>query len=98
MAIDGTYEITTQTPMGAQAGKLVLKTDGDTVTGTMEGMMGADPIQNGKVNGDEFEGMVEAKSPMGPLKITVKCKVEGDTITGTANTPFGPAPIKGKRV
>ncbi len=98
MAIDGTYEITIKTPMGNQAGKLVIQTDGDILTGTSEGMMGVDEIQNGKVNGNEFEGMVETKSPMGPLKVTMKCKVEGDTLTGEATTPFGPAPISGKRV
>ncbi len=98
MAVDGTYETTVQTPMGAQAGKLELKTEGNTLTGTMEGMMGADPIQDGTVNGDEIEFMVEANSPMGPLKITVKAKVEGDEITGEATTPFGPAPLTGKRV
>ncbi len=98
MALDGTYEIAIKTPMGAQAGKLVLKTDGNTLTGTSEGMMGVDEIQEGKVNGDAFECMVETQSPMGPLKVTMKCKVEGDTLTGEATTPFGPAPIDGIRV
>jgi len=98
MAVDGTYDISIQTPMGAQAGKMVLKAEGDALTGTMQNMMGTDPIQNGKVNGDEFEFMVEAKSPMGPLKITVKGKIEGDTVSAQAMTPFGPAPMSGKRV
>jgi hypothetical protein len=98
MAVDGTYETTVKTPMGAQAGKLELKTEGTTLTGTMQGMMGTDPLQNGTVNGNEFTFMVETKSPMGPLKITIKAKVEGDVLTGEATTPFGPAPLTGKRV
>ena len=63
MAIDGTYEITIQTPMGAQKGRLVLKAFRGILTGTSEGASGVDPIQNGKVHGDEFEGMVETKTP-----------------------------------
>ncbi len=97
MAIDGTYEITIKTPMGDQAGKLVLQTDGDILTGTSEGPMGLDPLQNGKVNGNEFECMVETKSPMGPVKVTMKGRVEGNRLTGEATTPLGPAPISGKR-
>jgi hypothetical protein len=69
MAIDGTYEISIQTPMGVQKGRLVLKTFRGTLTGTSEGATGIDPIQNGKVRGDEFEGMVETKSPMGSRKV-----------------------------
>jgi hypothetical protein len=98
MAIDGTYEVTTQTPMGPQKGKLVFKTEGDTLTGSSEGQGNVVAIQNGKVNGDQFEFMVEAKSPMGLLKITMSGKIEGDTLTGEAKTPFGPAKITGNRV
>ena len=97
MAIDGTYNTTVQTPMGPQAGKLIFKTEGNTLTGVSEGMMGADPIQSGIVNGDEFEFMVETKTPMGPIKVTIKGKVEGDKISGQAVTPFGPAPLTGTR-
>ena len=98
MAVDGTYETTVKTPMGPQAGKLELKAEGNVLTGSMQGMMGTDPIQNGTVNGDEFEFMVETKSPMGPLKLNVKGKVEGNEIIGEVKTPFGPAPMTGKRV
>jgi hypothetical protein len=98
MAVDGTYNTTIQTPMGPQSGKLTLKTKDNVLTGTSEGMMGVDPIQNGTVNGDEFEFMVETKTPMGPIKVTIKGKVEGDKISGQAVTPFGPAPLAGTRV
>jgi hypothetical protein len=98
MAIDGTYEITIETLMGPQEGKLVMKTDGGTLSGTLENMMGVVPLQDGKVNGNEFEYTVEAKSPMGTIKVSMKGKVERDTLTGEATTPFGPAPIEGKRI
>jgi len=98
MAVDGKYEITVQTPMGPQAGSLVFKTDGNTLTGTSESMMGVSEITGGTVNGNEFQFNVEAKTPMGPIKITMKGKVDGDKISGQAMSPFGPAPMEGKRV
>lgn len=97
MAVAGTYGTTIQTPMGPQKSKLVLKTDGDVLTGTSEGQMGVDEIQDGKVSGNEFECSVETKTPMGPIKVVLKGKVDGDELTGEATTPFGPAPITGKR-
>ena len=97
MAVDGTYAITIKTMMGPQAGKLVLKTEGNVLTGTSEGPMGSSPLQEGKVNGNEFECMVETETPIGPAKITMKGKVEGNKLTGEAQTPIGVAPITGKR-
>ncbi len=44
MAIDGTYEITIQSPMGTQKGKLILETDGAVLTGRSEGPLGVDPL------------------------------------------------------
>ena len=98
MAIDGAYEVTIESPMGEQKAKMELKTEGNNLTGTLEGMLGVDPIKSGTVNGDEFEFMIEATTPMGPMKITMKGKVEGDDLTGEATTPVGPAPVTGKRV
>ena len=36
MAIDGTYNVEIDTPMGKQESKLTLKTDGDKVSGSMD--------------------------------------------------------------
>jgi hypothetical protein len=97
MALDGTYNVTAQTPMGPQASKLILKTAGNSLSGSSEGPMGVSEFTGGTANGDEFEFAVEAKTPMGPIKITMKGKVEGDKISGQAVTPFGPSPFSGTR-
>jgi hypothetical protein len=97
MAVDGTYEISIQTPMGNQTGTLTLKTNGTDLTGTSEVMGAESPLQNGKVDGDAFDFMVEASTPMGAIELTIKGKVDGDELTGEATSPFGPAPMSGKR-
>jgi hypothetical protein len=94
MAIDGTYNIITKTPIGDQKGTLVFKTDGNTLTGTMEGA----EITEGIVNGDEFSFKSEIRTPMGSkMKVEVKGKVEGDNISGSSKTMFGNAPFTGTR-
>jgi hypothetical protein len=85
--------------MGPQKSKLILKTEGNVLTGRSEAPMGVVPIQEGKVNGDEFEFVIHAKSPMGPLRIAMKGKVEGDIISGEAKAPiFASTAVNGKRI
>lgn len=94
MAVDGTYDITVPTPMGDQTSRLTLKTDGNTLTGTM----GADELIDGKVNGDEAQWTKMESTPMGQLKLDFKVTISGDKITGEVQTPFGPSPVSGVRV
>jgi uncharacterized protein YjdB len=96
MAVDGTYNITVQTPMGAQQSKVTLKTDGNSLSGTDESAFGTTSF-TGTVSGDEVQWEETVKSPMGELKISFKGTVEGDKISGQATTPFGPSPFEGTR-
>jgi hypothetical protein len=52
------------------------KTNGDTLTGTVNSAMGELPILNGKINGDEISFNVEP----GGNTITHEGKISGDTI------------------
>ena len=51
MAIDGTYIMVSNTPMGRQETKLEVKTQGNVVTGSATGTSGTDKIEDGKVDG-----------------------------------------------
>lgn len=97
MAVDGTYNITTHTPMGAQASKLTLKVDGNSLSGQSEDPMGVTAFTGGTVNGNEFTFTMSPKTPMGVLKLELVGKVDGDKISGTASSMFGPAPFEGTR-
>lgn len=99
MAVDGIFDISIKIPTGEQKSKLVLKTEGNTLTGTLESPAGVNPLQNGVVKGDEIEFQFDAKAPTGQtLKVTVKGTIKGDTLTGNVSSPLGQVPITGKKV
>ena len=60
MSVDGTWNITVNSPMGAQPSTLTLAADGATLTGTQSAQGNTQPIANGKVDGDTLNGSVKA--------------------------------------
>ena len=98
MAVDGTYNVEIDTPMGKQESKLTLKTDGDALSGTMESPMGTQEFSGGKVSGDEVSWEMEITSPMGKMNLEYKLKVSGNDISGEVKAgDFGSSPLKGTR-
>ncbi|MBN1850834.1 MAG: hypothetical protein JW932_19860 [Deltaproteobacteria bacterium] len=98
MAIDGTYNTLLKTPMGDQQVKLILKTEGNVLTGILESQLtGVNELTDGSVDGNELAWTVNAKTPMGPLKLKVTAAVDSDKITGKADSPFGAMPFEGAR-
>ena len=95
--IDGKWNVTMNTPMGAQQGVLDLTTEGDTLTGTMTGQQGTMELQNGKVDGDTVTWTADLTQPM-PVKLEFTGKVEGDQIAGDVVLgPFGKSTFEGTR-
>ncbi len=99
MAIDGTYNIEVNTPMGTQSMKLSLKVDGNALSGSMDTPMGGvQEFSGGTVNGDEVAWSMEISTPMGKMTLEHKAKITGDEITGEVKAgDFGTSPFKGKR-
>ena len=97
MSADGTWNVTLNTPMGAQAGTLELATDGNTLTGTMSGPQGSMDLQNGTADGDSLSWTVNMTQPM-PITIEATATVDGDEISGEAKLgAFGTATFSGSR-
>ena len=97
MSADGTWNVTLNTPMGAQAGTLELATDGNTLTGTMSGPQGSMELENGTADGDSLSWTVNMTQPM-PITIEATATVDGDAISGEAKLgAFGTAPFSGTR-
>jgi len=96
MAVDGTWKVTVNSPMGAQDATLVFKTSGTNLTGTLSNASGTVPIEDGKVDGNKVSWKAHLTSP---FNLTLDCSgtVEGDTISGTVNTSFGSSPFSGRR-
>jgi hypothetical protein len=82
--VNGTWSWTYKTRDGEDAeAKLKLKQDGDKVTGTYIARAGQeDPVENGKLKGDELTFDVNRVVNGQKMKFEYKGKVAGDTITG----------------
>ncbi len=98
MAVDGTYNVTIKTPMGAQEGVLTLTTDGAALTGNMSGAMGAIDLQDGAVDGDDnVSWKANITTPM-PMTLEFSGAVNGDAISGTVKLgAFGESTFEGTR-
>ena len=98
MAVDGTYNIEIDTPMGKQTSKLTLKTDGNALSGSMESPFGTMDFSGGTVNGGQVTWGMEISGPMGSMKLDYKGTVTGDDISGEVKAgDFGTSPFKGTR-
>jgi hypothetical protein len=98
MAIDGTYNIEVDTPMGKMESKLTFKTKGNVLTGKAESQMGSLDF-TGKVNGNQFSWETDVEGPMGKMHLTYTGKVAGNDISGEVKAgDFGSSPFKGKKV
>jgi hypothetical protein len=98
MAVNGTYSIVIDTPMGQQQAALALKTDGNTLTGTADTAMGKADF-TGTANGNDIAWKITINSPMGKLKLEFTGQISGDDIFGRAKAGnFGCFPFKGKKI
>ena len=98
MAVDGTYNIDIESPMGKQSAKLTLKADGGSLSGSVAGPQGEQAFEGGTVSGDNVEWSVQISGPMGQMKLDFKGTVSGDEMSGQVQLgSFGSASFKGKR-
>jgi hypothetical protein len=97
MSADGTWNITVQTPMGAQSSTVELVTAGTSLTGTQSGNGESGQIYDGAVDGDVASWKVDITRPLA-LTVSFTATVEGDSISGTARAGvFPPSPFSGSR-
>ena len=85
MTVDGKWEITINSPMGAQKATLDLIAKDGSLSGTQHAQGGNQPIANGKVDGNNLTWSANITSPM-PMTLEFNGTVDGDTIKGTAET------------
>ncbi len=90
MSIDGTWQITIQTPMGAQQSKLEAATDGAALSGTFAAEGEIQSIYEGSIDGDTATWKVDVTKPF-PLNITFTGTIAGDEMTGDAKAGMFPA-------
>ena len=97
MAIDGKWEITINSPLGAQKATLDLKADGGALNGTQTAMQGTQALSNGKVDGNNVAWSASITLPM-PMTLEFSGAVDGDTMSGSVKAgAFGSFPFTGSR-
>src|SRR5262245_7880236 len=97
MALDGTWNIEINTPMGLQKGTIELKTDGGALSGTQSAMGSSSPIEGGTVAGDTGTWKTSVTSPM-PMTLELQVTADGDALSGSVKAgAFGSFPLKGSR-
>ena len=97
MAIDGKWEVTINSPMGAQKATLDLKADGNALTGTQTAMGGTQPVTNGKIDGNNLTWSGSITSPM-PMTLEFTGTLDGDKLSGSVKAgAFGSFPFSGGR-
>jgi hypothetical protein len=98
MAVDGTYKLVVQTPMGEQESTLTIAASGANLTGTQTAPNGGSAeIEDGSVDGNEVSWKASISKPM-PMTLHFAGIVEGDTISGSVKLGmFGSAKFSGTR-
>ena len=96
--VDGKWDCSVLSPMGAQDFVLTVVSNGDRFSGTASGGIGSKEIPDGMVDGDAIAWTMHVSKPM-PVTLTCKATVSGDTLDGSVKAGiFGSFPVTGKRV
>lgn len=97
MAVDGKWEITINSPMGAQKASLEFATREGALTGTQSAAQGSGPLENGKLDGNNVSWSAKISSPM-PMTLEFSGTVEDDKLSGSVKAgSFGSFPFTGRR-
>jgi hypothetical protein len=95
--VDGTWNCTMTSPMGAGSVTLTLRTEGSDLSGTLVSDQGTMEFTGGTVDGDTLSWTVSLQQPM-PIQIDTTATIDGDSLTGESKLgSFGTAQLTGTR-
>jgi len=96
-SVAGIWELSWETPRGAQTVTVTFKQDGTEVTGTAQMRMGEVPVKDGSLKGDQLTFALEFGRGDRTFSQSFAATVKGDTMEGKITTPRGESPFTGKR-
>ena len=97
MAVDGTWNLTMDTPMGERTSTLTVKAVGGALEGTQSAEGQTADIVGGAVDGNNVRWKVSITQPM-PLTLEFAGTVDGDAMSGTVQLGmFGSSPFRATR-
>jgi len=95
--VSGNWKLTFETQNGTANPSLVLKQDGEKLTGTYKGRFGESPLE-GAVKGKEIKFTVKVSAQGQEIKLEYAGTVEGDTMKGKVKLgEMGEADFTGKK-
>jgi hypothetical protein len=94
MTAIGTWNLTMNSPLGAQTAVLQIQEAG----GSLTGKGAPSPLEALKIEGTSVAFSADADTPVGKMKLGFTGAVEGDSISGKYSTPFGAFDFSGTRV
>jgi hypothetical protein len=95
--VAGNWKLTLETPNGAASPSLVLKQDGEKLTGTYKGRFGESPLE-GSVKGKEIKFTVKVNAQGQEILLEYAGAVDGDTMKGKVKFgDMGEAEFTGKK-
>jgi hypothetical protein len=97
MSVTGTWNLTMNSPLGAQPATLQIQESGGAYEGTLTGKADPTPAQQLKVDGASVSFSADADTPVGKLNLAFSGTVTGDAISGKYETPFGAFDFSGTR-
>jgi hypothetical protein len=95
MSIVGKWNLTVQTPMGAQSSTLILNDDG---TGLTSSQLGSSDISDVKVDGDRATFTVKIEAMGQAIVLHGSATADGNSIAGKYESPMGVSSFRGQRV
>lgn len=100
MQFDGEYNIVSRFyKIGKHRGKVIVKTEGNTLTGVAVALGKESPLHNGIISGNDFTCDMDMAVPFTKrrIKMMVKGKFTEDSIQGTMMAPFGKSEFEGRK-
>jgi len=83
--VAGNWDVTINSPQGANTSLVVFKQDGEKVSGVLKGRGGELPFEGGTLTGNDLKFSFTINTQGMALPITLTGKVAGDTMTGKAD-------------
>jgi hypothetical protein len=97
MSVDGSWNLTMETPMGERTATLDVTSAGGALTGTQSADGNSAEIFDGTVNGSDVAWKVSITTPM-PMTLEYTATVDGDGMSGQMQIGvFGSFPFSGTR-
>jgi len=97
MAVTGNWDITVNSPMGAQKSRVTISGEGSALTGSASGAQGTTQLADVKADGNNVSWKLSITTPM-PMTLEFSGAVDGDKISGNVKAgAFGSFPYSGNR-